>query len=57
MQGGCYGQETIIGGQIQWVLLERIGRPRIVDGKEIRPLLLKQSIARSFEITDEELRN
>jgi 3-dehydroquinate synthase len=31
-------------GQVQWVLLERIGHPRLVDGKEISPLLLKQSL-------------
>jgi 3-dehydroquinate synthase len=32
------------GGHVQWVLLEGIGRPRIVDGKEISPRLLKQSL-------------
>jgi 3-dehydroquinate synthase len=31
-------------GHVQWVLLEGIGKPRIVDGKEIRPALLKQSV-------------
>ena len=31
-------------GRVQWVLLESIGRPRIVDGKEISPRLLRQSI-------------
>lgn len=31
-------------GHIQWVLLEGIGRPRIVDGKEISPKLLTQSL-------------
>jgi 3-dehydroquinate synthase len=31
-------------GQVQWVLLERIGRPRIVDGKEISPQLLRKSV-------------
>ncbi len=31
-------------GHVQWVLLERIGRPRIVDGKEISRALLRQSI-------------
>jgi 3-dehydroquinate synthase len=30
-------------GQVQWVLLERIGRPRIVDGKEISAALLTKS--------------
>jgi 3-dehydroquinate synthase len=31
-------------GDVQWVLLERIGRPRLVDGKEISLRLLKQSL-------------
>jgi len=33
-----------VGGQVQWVLLERIGRPRIVSGKEIDVTTLKTSI-------------
>ena len=33
-----------IAGKVQWVLLERIGRPRIVDGKEIGSRLLRQSV-------------
>jgi 3-dehydroquinate synthase len=32
------------GGHVQWVVLERIGRARIVDGKEISPQLLKQTL-------------
>jgi 3-dehydroquinate synthase len=31
-------------GHVQWVLLERIGRPRIVDGKDISPQLLRRSV-------------
>jgi 3-dehydroquinate synthase len=31
-------------GQVQWVLLERIGLPRIVDGREISPALLRESL-------------
>jgi 3-dehydroquinate synthase len=31
-------------GAVQWVLLERIGRPELVEGKEISPMLLKQSL-------------
>lgn len=31
-------------GSVQWVLLEKIGRPRIVDGREISPRLLRQSV-------------
>jgi 3-dehydroquinate synthase len=32
------------GGHVQWVLLERIGRARIIDGKEISPLVVRQSL-------------
>lgn len=35
-------------GSVQWVLLEGIGRPRIVDGKEISPSLLRESIREVF---------
>lgn len=35
-------------GHVQWVLLEGIGKPRIVDGKEISPALLTQSIRAVF---------
>jgi 3-dehydroquinate synthase len=35
-------------GQVQWVLLEGIGKPRIVDGKEISPALLKKSLREGF---------
>jgi 3-dehydroquinate synthase len=36
------------GGRVQWVLLEKIGRPRIVDGKEISPALLRKSIGEAL---------
>jgi 3-dehydroquinate synthase len=36
-------------GHIQWVLLERIGRPRIVDGREISPTLLRKSLRQVFQ--------
>ena len=35
-------------GNVKWVLLERIGRPRIVDGKEISPTLLRKSVRQVF---------
>lgn len=38
-------------GQVQWVLLERIGRPRIVDGKEISSSLLRKSVREVFRRT------
>jgi 3-dehydroquinate synthetase len=33
-----------VDGRIMWVLLERLGRARIVNGKEITPRLLRASI-------------
>jgi 3-dehydroquinate synthase len=36
-------------GQVQWVLLERIGRPRIVNGKEISGTLLRKSLRQIFQ--------
>lgn len=35
-------------GHVQWVLLEGIGRPRIVDGQEISPRQLRQSVRKAF---------
>jgi 3-dehydroquinate synthase len=36
--------KKMIGGQLKWVLLERVGRARIVDGKEIGQRLLRASL-------------
>jgi 3-dehydroquinate synthase len=36
--------KKMVGGQLKWVLLERIGRARIVDGKEIGKRLLRASL-------------
>lgn len=33
-----------VGGKIQWVLLEKVGTPRIVDGREIAPGLLRDAL-------------
>lgn len=41
-----------IGGRIQWVLLERIGRALIVDGKEIRPQVLRSSLRACLKEAD-----
>jgi 3-dehydroquinate synthase len=38
------GDKKSAGGELQWVLLERIGRARIVGGREIPPRLLRESI-------------
>ncbi len=37
------------GGQNQWVLLEQIGRARIVNGKEISPLLIRKSLSEALK--------
>jgi 3-dehydroquinate synthase len=36
--------KKMVGGHLKWVLLERIGRARIVDGKEISQRLLRASL-------------
>ena len=36
--------KKMVAGRLNWVLLERIGRARIVDEKEITPRLLRESI-------------
>lgn len=36
--------KKMVAGSIQWVLLERIGRARIVDGKMVPPRLLRTSL-------------
>ncbi len=33
-----------VAGQIHWILLERIGRPTVIEGKEIPPRLLRASL-------------
>ena len=33
-----------VGGHLQWVLLEGIGRPRIIDGEAISTRLLRDSL-------------
>jgi 3-dehydroquinate synthase len=39
------------GGQNRWVLLERIGRARIVSGKDISPVLIKKSLNEALKTT------
>lgn len=40
-----------VGGQIKWILLERLGRACIVDGREIAPRLLRASIRAALQTT------
>jgi 3-dehydroquinate synthase len=46
--GAIVRDKKTTGGHIQWVLLERIGGPRIVDGRAISPQVLKQSLRESL---------
>ena len=36
--------KKLVGGKMKWVLLERIGQARIVDGAEVTPRLLRASL-------------
>lgn len=36
--------KKVVGGRVQWVLLERLGRARLVDEREIAPQLLRASL-------------
>ena len=38
------------GGHVKWVLLERLGRARIVDDREIAPRLLRASLRAAFSL-------
>ena len=40
-----------VGGRIKWVLLERIGSARIVDGNEIDALALRAALRESLRGT------
>ncbi len=37
--------KKVVEGQLKWVLLERIGKPRIVDSAEIKPSVLRSALA------------
>ena len=41
-------------GQVQWVLLEGIGRPRIVDGSELKSSLLRKTVRNVFRRKQDE---
>ncbi|MFL6229108.1 MAG: 3-dehydroquinate synthase [Pyrinomonadaceae bacterium] len=43
------GDKKSTGGEVQWILLERIGRARVVGGREIPQSLLRESIRAGLE--------
>ena len=42
--GALGSDKKAVGGRVRWVLLERIGRARIVDGREVAPRLVRASL-------------
>lgn len=45
--------KKVVGGHVKWVLLERIGRARIVDGREIGQKLLRASLRAGLKAVSE----
>jgi 3-dehydroquinate synthase len=43
--GAINHDKKMVAGQVQWVLLERIGKARIVSGSEIKPELLRAALS------------
>lgn len=44
IRGALYMDKKAVGGSVRWVLLERIGRARIVDGRQVPSRLVRASI-------------
>lgn len=42
--GAITRDKKVSRGQVQWILLERIGQPRVVNGKSISPRMLRHSL-------------
>ena len=42
--GAIAHDKKLVSGEIKWVLLNRIGEARMVDGREITPRLLRASL-------------
>jgi 3-dehydroquinate synthase len=50
--GSLARDKKSVGGQIKWILLERLGRARIVDGREIASSVLRASLRAALETTN-----
>jgi 3-dehydroquinate synthase len=46
--GAIAFDKKTVGNSVKWILIEKIGVPRILDGKEIPISLLKKSLAKVF---------
>ena len=44
------GDKKSVSGQVKWVLLERLGRARIVDGREISPQILREALHETLRL-------
>ena len=42
--GALGADKKAVGGSVRWVLLERVGRARVVDGREVPPRVVRESI-------------
>lgn len=38
------GDKKSLAGKLKWILLERIGRPRVVDGDQIKPQVIRDAL-------------
>jgi len=50
--GTMKGDKKSVGGQINWVLLEAVGRARIVDGREVNGRALRKALHDGLQMRD-----
>ena len=48
--GALAADKKAVGGEVQWVLLERLGRPRIVAGRELPPHVLRAALRAALRV-------
>ena len=53
--GAMKGDKKSVGGQIKWVLLEAVGRARIVDGREVSARVLRRALHDGLKVRDNTL--
>jgi|SRR5882724_304962 len=52
LMGAMKGDKKSVGGQIKWVLLEAVGRARIVDGREVNRRSLRKALHDGLQMRD-----
>jgi 3-dehydroquinate synthase len=50
LMGAMKGDKKSVGGQIKWVLLEAVGRARIVDGREVNRRVLRKALQEGLRV-------